>query len=209
MNFPKRIFLVDDQLAVRKALARVLESANFEVMTYASGSEFLASGNAEEPGCLVLDLSMPEMGGLALQRKLVERLSVLPIIFLTGHGDISSGVEAMKHGAFDFLTKPIDAEKLIATVRAALDKNQQARKERNGRDEISQRLGSLTEREREVMYLVSNGKLNKQVADVLGIAEKTVKIHRAHVMEKMHAKSLADLVRMVDRASAQDTDRST
>lgn len=206
MSIEPRVFLVDDQADVLKALSRLLCSAEFEVTTFGSGQDFLDSGNADALGCLVLDLSMPGMTGLALQRILTLRASVLPIIFLTGHGDIGSGVDAMKLGAADFLTKPVDGDKLIVAVRKAIEKNRQAHLSRAELDDINQRLVSLTPREREVLTLVVDGKLNKQAADALGTVEKTIKVHRARVMKKMKAKSLAELVRLAARAGVPNSD---
>jgi RNA polymerase sigma factor (sigma-70 family) len=196
---PCRVFLVDDQPAILKALARLLASAGFEVAPYESAQAFLASGNAAAPGCLVLDLSMPDMDGMALQQALAGQGSALPLIFLTGHGDIASGVRAMKLGAFDFLTKPVDDGKLLAAVQAALERNAQQRTADAEREELRQRHASLTPREREVMALLVEGLLNKQVAAELGTVEKTVKVHRARVMAKMQVRSLTALVRLADR----------
>ena len=199
----QQVFLVDDQPAILKALARLLASAGFAVAPYGSAQAFLASGNAAAPGCLVLDLSMPDMDGMALQQALAAQGSVLPLIFLTGHGDIASGVRAMKQGAFDFLTKPVDADKLVAAVQAALERNVQLRSEDAERDALRLRYDSLTPREREVMALLVEGLLNKQVAAELGTVEKTVKVHRARVMAKMQVRSLTALVRLADRLRTQ------
>jgi FixJ family two-component response regulator len=196
---PQRVFLVDDQPAILKALGRLLAAAGYQVLAYESARAFLDSGNAATPGCLVLDLSMPEMSGLALQQALAERASALPVIFLTGHGDLASGIRAMKQGAADFLTKPVDGEQLVAAVQLALARNAQAHAADAERGEILQRLASLTPREREVMALVVEGRLNKQVAAELGTVEKTVKVHRARVMAKMQVRSVSALVRLVDR----------
>jgi len=200
MNGNPRVFLVDDQPAVLKSLSRLLKSANFDVAVFNSAQEFMESGNAAEAGCVVLDLSMPGMDGLAMQQMLSLSASVLPIIFLTGHGDIDSSVQAMKRGASDFLTKPVDGDLLISAIRVAIEKNLQARREGAERADLELRLASLTPREREVLLLVVEGKLNKQVGDALNMAEKTVKIHRARAMAKMQAHSLADLVRMAEKA---------
>jgi FixJ family two-component response regulator len=196
---PQRVFLVDDQPAILKALGRLLTAAGYEVQAYESAHAFLDSGNAATPGCLVLDLSMPEMGGLALQQALAARASALPVIFLSGHGDLDSGIRAMKQGAADFLTKPVDGEQLVAAVQLALARNAQARAADAERGDILQRLASLTPRERVVMALVAEGLLNKQVAAQLGTVEKTVKVHRARVMAKMQVRSVSALVRLVDR----------
>jgi len=193
------VYLVDDQPAVLQALARLLKSAGFTVQAFASARAFLDSGSAAAAGCLVLDLSMPEMSGLDLQQELARRASTLPLVFLTGHGDIDSGVRAMKLGAVDFLTKPVDDRRLLDAVQQALARNASARAGDAERDELRQRLASLTPREREVMALVAQGLLNKQVADALGMAEKTVKVHRARVMQKMQVRSVPALVRLVDR----------
>lgn len=206
MNIKPRVFLVDDQADVLKALSRLLCSAEFEVTTFESAQDFLDSGNADALGCLVLDLSMPGITGLALQEILTLRASVLPIVFLTGYGDIDIGVAAMKLGAVDFLTKPVDGDKLIAAVRTAIEKNRQANLRRAELDDIHQRLVSLTAREREVLALVVDGKLNKQAADALGTVEKTIKVHRARVMKKMKVKSLAELVRLASRAGVPSSD---
>lgn len=194
-----QIYLVDDQPAVLKALGRLLGSAGYTVQSYACASDFLASVDAQAEGCLILDLAMPEMDGLALQQALSARASLLPVIFLTGHGDIDSGVRAMKLGAADFLTKPVDAERLLDAVAQACASNRRARDADLELATIRQRLASLTPRETEVLNLIIEGLLNKQVAAALGAAEKTVKVHRARVMAKMAVRSLAALVRSVDR----------
>jgi FixJ family two-component response regulator len=197
-----RAFLVDDQPAVLKALARLLAAEGIAVQPYGSAQDFLDSGQAGAPGCLVLDLSMPGMGGLALQQALAAQDSLLPVVFLTGQGNIEAGVEAMKLGAADFLTKPVDDARLLLAVRAAFERNRLARAERAGRLAILARLDSLTPREREVMDLLIEGLLNKQVAAALGTVEKTVKVQRARIMLKMQVRSLTALVRLVDRARA-------
>jgi FixJ family two-component response regulator len=197
-----RAFLVDDQPAVLKALARLLAAEGIAVQSYGSAQDFLDSGQAGAPGCLVLDLSMPGMGGLALQQALAAQDSLLPVVFLTGQGNIEAGVEAMKLGAADFLTKPVDGARLLLAVRAAFERNRLARAERAGRLAILVRLDSLTPREREVMDLLIEGLLNKQVAAALGTVEKTVKVQRARIMLKMQVRSLTALVRLVDRARA-------
>lgn len=193
------VFLVDDQAAVLKGLCRLLDSAGYTVQAYSSAQAFLDSGNAAQPGCLVLDLAMPGMGGLALQQQLAARASVLPVIFLTGHGDIDSGVHAMKLGAADFLTKPVDDDRLLAAIDLAFARNSAAHRHDAERLDIVARMASLTEREREVMDLVIEGALNKQIAAALGAAEKTVKVHRGRVMAKMQVRSVSALVRLVDR----------
>lgn len=194
------VFLVDDDPSVLKALARLLRSADLRVATFTSAQTFLEGEHASAPGCLVLDVAMPGFDGLALQQALALSNSLLPIIFLTAHGDIAMGVQAMKLGAADFLTKPVDGARLLDTVRAALEKNRRACEARAERDELRCRLDTLTPREREVLALVVAGQLNKQAAAELGTVEKTIKVHRARVMAKMQAHSLAELVRLADRA---------
>lgn len=194
------VFVVDDEESVRKALARLLRSAGFHTVVFGSAEEFLQARIPDTPGCLVLDLAMPGVNGLELQQALAERDTGWPIIFLTGRADVPTSVQAMKRGASDFLTKPVNDEDLLAAVRTAIDRHRTAREVRGWVDEIRRRLATLTPREREVLIHVVSGKLNKQVAAELGTVEKTIKVHRARVMEKMQAQSLADLVRMVERA---------
>ena len=198
MNQAPLIFMVDDQAGVLKALGRLFNAAGFSSQAYTSAQAFLDSGNADAPGCLILDLAMPEMDGFALQKELAAQGSDLPLIFLSGHAGIRDGVQAMKAGAADFLTKPVDEEALIHAVEQALQRNQIARQSRLERDSVVIRLASLTAREREVMDLIIEGKLNKQIADTLGLAEKTVKIHRARVMRKMQVRSAAVLVSLLN-----------
>ncbi|MYM41986.1 response regulator transcription factor [Duganella qianjiadongensis] len=199
MSSAMQIYLVDDQPAILKALTRLLNSAGYAVQSFASASAFLGTVDAQAQGCLILDLAMPEMNGLALQQALGERASLLPVIFLTGQGDIETGVRAMKLGAADFLTKPVDAERLLAAVEQACASNRRAHDADLELTAIRQRLATLTPRETEVLDLIIEGLLNKQVAATLGAAEKTIKVHRARVMAKMEVRSLAALVRMVDR----------
>ncbi|MBY0239229.1 MAG: response regulator [Burkholderiaceae bacterium] len=199
-----RIFLVDDQATVRKAMERLFAAEGYEVLAYESARAFLGSGMIDAAGCLVLDLAMPEMDGLALQQAMTG--SLLPVIFLTGHGDVTSSVRAMKAGAWDFLTKPVDAATLLAAVQGALDQNSKARAARAECDELRARIDSLTPREAEVMALLIEGKLNKQIADQLGIVEKTIKVHRARVLAKMKTRSSTALVRLVDRVQRARSD---
>jgi FixJ family two-component response regulator len=187
---------VDDEAPVRRALSRLLRSARLAVTAFGSPEEFLAQYDPHAPGCLVLDLMMPGVDGLELQRALEKRGSLLPIIFLTGRGDVPKTVQALKGGAVDFLTKPVNDENLLAAIRAAIEKDGVARREQTELSEIRARLATLTAREREVLEHVLTGKLNKQIADDLGIGEKTVKVHRARVMQKMKVRSLAELVRL-------------
>jgi len=191
------IFVVDDDVAVRDALKLLLRSIGHAVETYASGQEFLESYREDRPGCLVLDIRMPGMSGLELQQKLNERHSILPIIFITGHGDVPMAVEAMQAGAMDFIQKPFRDQDLIDRINQALEKDAHNRAALGERNEIRKRLETLTPREREVLDLVVRGKANKVIAGDLKLSQRTVEIHRARVMEKMHASSLAHLVRMV------------
>ncbi|PYJ77013.1 MAG: DNA-binding response regulator [Verrucomicrobia bacterium] len=198
------VFIVDDEAPVRKALSRLLRAAGFVVAAFASPGEFLAQHDLHKPGCLVLDLMMPGINGMELQRALARKGSVLPIIFLTGHGDIPKSVQAMKSGALDFLTKPVNDENLLASIRAAIKRDSVARREQAELFEIRARLASLTPREQEVLDHVVTGKLNKQIADDLGVVEKTIKVHRARVMTKMKIQSVAELVRLVERSGIRN-----
>ena len=193
------VFVVDDYAPVRSAVSRLLRAAGFAVAAFASPEEFLAQYDPHTPGCLVLDLDMPAVNGLELQRILARKGSVLPIIFLTGHGDVPKSVQAMKRGAIDFLTKPVNDEKLLAAVRAAIEKDRALRREQTELSEIRARLATLTPREREVLEHVVTGKLNKQIAADLGTVQQTVKVHRARVMQKMRVQSVAELVRLTER----------
>ena len=193
------VFVVDDYAPVRSAVSRLLRAAGFAVAAFASPEEFLAQYDPHTPGCLVLDLDMPAVNGLELQRILARKGSVLPIIFLTGHGDIPKSVQAMKRGAIDFLTKPVNDENLLAAARAAIEKDRALRREQTKLSEIRARLATLTPREREVLEHVVTGKLNKQIAGDLGTVEQTVKVHRARVMQKMRVQSVAELVRLTER----------
>jgi len=192
------VFVIDDDAAVRKAVSRLLRSAGIAVAVFASPGEFLAQYDPDMPGCLVLDLAMPDINGLQLQTTLGKKGCTLPIIFLTGHGDVSKSVQAMKHGAFDFFSKPVKEKDLLPAVRAAIERNAVARREQARLSEICARLDTLTPREREVLEHVVAGKLNKQIASDLGITEATVKMHRARVMTKMKVQGLADLVRLAE-----------
>jgi len=191
------IFVVDDDLAVRDALKLLLRSVGQSVETYGAGQEFLEAYSEDRPGCLVLDIRMPGMSGLELQQKLNEKHSILPIIFITGHGDVPMAVEAMQAGAVDFIQKPFRDQDLIDRINQALEKDTSNRAALGERNDIRRRLETLTPREREVLDLVVHGKANKVIAGDLKLSQRTVEIHRARVMEKMQASSLAHLVRMV------------
>jgi FixJ family two-component response regulator len=199
MSQPPTVFIVDDDAAVLKGLSRLLRSAQLNVLTFGSPAEFLERHDPRAPGCLVLDLAMPGLNGLELQAALAKKSSAIPIIFLTGHGDIPTSVQAMKRGALDFLTKPVNDADLLKAVHTAIEKDRDARQARAELDDIQARLDSLTPREREVLTHVVAGHLNKQTAADLGTVEKTIKIHRARVMEKMKVESLAELVRLAER----------
>src|SRR5437762_223901 len=199
------VFIVDDEAPVRKALSRLLRAAGFVVAAFASPGEFLAQHDLHKPGCLVLDLMMPGINGMELQRALARKGSVLPIIFLTGHGDIPKSVQAMKSGALDFLTKPVNDENLLASIRAAIKRDSVARREQAELRDIRARLATLTPREREVLDHVVTGTLNKQIAADLGITERTIKAHRARVMAKMKVDSVARLVCLAQRCGVTGT----
>jgi FixJ family two-component response regulator len=199
------VFVVDDDAAIRKAVSRLLRSAGIAVAVFESPPEFLAQYDPTARGCLVLDLAMPGFNGLQLQTVLGERGSILPIIFLSGHGDVSKSVQAMKGGAFDFLTKPVNAKNLLPAIRAAFERDAVARRQQAELSEIRARLDTLTPREREVLEHVVTGKLNKQVAGDLGITEATVKMHRARVIAKMKAQSVAELARLTERCGIRGT----
>ncbi len=191
------IVIVDDDLAVRTAVRLLLRSVNFTVEMYGSGDEFLSAFNPDLPGCLLLDIRMPGISGLALQKQLNAQHSTTPVIFMTGHGDVPMAVEAMQNGAFDFIQKPFHDDKLLETINRALKKDEETRHSIHQHDAIRRRLQSLTPREREVLALITAGKANKVVAGDLSVSQRTVEIHRSRVMEKMQASSLAHLVRMV------------
>jgi FixJ family two-component response regulator len=191
------VFIVDDDAGVRKALARVLRSEGWRVEGFASAEEFLAFPHQNLQGCLVLDVNLPGLDGLGLQRRLAEAGAGLPIIFLSGHGDIPMSVRAIKAGAADFLAKPVQAVDLLRAVRTAVEQNASSRQMQADTAELRQRLAGLTPREREVLDAVAAGKLNKQIAGDLGIVEQTVKFHRARVMRRMQARSVAELMFIV------------
>jgi len=193
---PATVFVVDDDEAVRASLKLLLKTLGLPAQTYASAQEFLATFDARRGGCLVLDIRMPGMSGLELQEELNTRGAMLPIIFITGHGDVPMAVEAMQRGAMDFLQKPFRDQDLLDRITEALAKDRAGRELLGNRERIRARVAGLTPREREVMALVTQGKANKVIAADLDLSQRTVEIHRAHVMEKMGANSLAHLVRM-------------
>jgi FixJ family two-component response regulator len=200
MTAPPTVFVVDDDASVRTALLRLLRAHGRVARGFASADEFLAASPAEAPGCLILDVSMPGTDGLGLQRRLVEAGRDVPIVFLTGQGTVPGSVQAMKAGAVDFLTKPVGQDALLRAVDAALEKDATRRRDAAERAAVQARIATLTPREREVMALVVAGKVNKQIAALLGTVEKTIKVHRARVMQKLGVRSVADLVRLAGRA---------
>jgi two-component system response regulator FixJ len=191
------VFVVDDDEAVRNSLRFLLKSVGLATQTLASAREFLESYKPQQPGCLVLDVRMPGMSGLELQQQLNLRGAVIPVIFITGHGDVPMAVEAMQQGAFDFLQKPFRDQDLIDRIQRALERDSRNRTTLAQHTKIRERLDSLTEREREVLTLITRGMPNKVMAAELGVSQRTVEIHRARIMEKSGAASLAQLVRMV------------
>jgi FixJ family two-component response regulator len=195
----KTIFLVDDDPGVLKALSRVLREESWSVETFASAEAFLARAEQPANGCLVLDVAMPGLDGLALQRRLAEAGESLPIVFVSGHGDIPMSVKAIKAGASDFLTKPVQAQALVAAVRAAMERESSLRHAGLDTAELRRRFASLTPREREVLAALMAGRRNKQIAGDLGVVEQTVKFHRARIMERMQATNLAELMHMAAR----------
>jgi len=197
------IFLVDDDLAVRKSLSRVLREEGWNVEAFDSAEAFLARPERRARGCLVLDVTMPGLDGLELQRRLTDAGRKLPIVFITGHGDIPMSVQAIKAGAADFLTKPVTSEALLKAVRAAIEQDVSVRQARAEIAAFKRRLVTLTAREREVLAAVVKGRLNKQIAGDLGIVEQTVKFHRARIMERLQARTVAELVHLAARAGIE------
>ena len=194
------VYLVDDDPDVLKSIGRLLDAAGFRIRAFPSPQSFLESFDPAAPGCVVLDLAMPGISGLELQSVLDSQGSALPIVFLTGRGDIATSVHAMKRGAADFLTKPVEDDQLIAAVRDALARDKVARSVQAERDRVAETLAALTVREREVLERIVAGRLNKQIAAELGTVEKTIKFHRANLMRKLGVRTLADLVKLAERA---------
>lgn len=195
-NQQSTVYIVDDDQAIRHAMEMLMRSVGLDYEIFHSGNDFLASHTNDRAGCLVLDIRMPGLGGLELQDKLNEMGSTLPVIFITGHGDVPMAVEAMQKGAVDFIQKPFRDQELLDRIGEAVKADQEKRTAREEQHAVRERIEKLTNREREVLDLVVTGKPNKVIAYELGVSQRTVEIHRARVMEKMEAKSLADLVRM-------------
>ena len=193
------VFVVDDDESMRRSLATLLRSVGLDARVFPSPQDFMRAERPDAPGCLVLDVRLPGMSGLAFQEQLAKAGIVLPIIFITGHGDVPMTVRAMKAGALEFLSKPFDDQVLLDAIHAAIERDRNRRREATQLREVQGRYRTLTEREREVFRLVVAGRQNKQIADDLGLSVVTVKVHRGQVMRKMSAKSIVDLVRMADQ----------
>jgi FixJ family two-component response regulator len=200
------VYVVDDDPSVRVAMERLLKSVGLSVKTFASAREFLDQATPEWSGCLIVDLRMPGMGGLDLQDQLSARQVSLPVIFLTGYGTVLASVRAMKAGAVDFLEKPVDDQRLLDAVQEALERDREARRNQAEMQALDQRLAILTPREYEVFTFIISGRLNRQVAAALGTTEKTIKVHRARIMKKLECASLAELVRLAEKAGIMTLD---
>jgi FixJ family two-component response regulator len=199
------VHVVDDDGAMRCALEGLFETVGFETRTYGTAREFLNAKSTEEPGCIIIDVRLPDVNGLEFQAQLSRAGIHLPVVMMTGYGDIPMSVSAMKRGAVDFLPKPFRDQDMLDAVMAAIERDRKRRMADAGASQVQQRFGTLSSREREVMLLVTAGKMNKQVAGDLGISEITVKIHRGAAMRKMGARNLADLVRMADALGVKST----
>ena len=197
------VFIIDDDPSARRGLTRLVRAAGMNVESFASARDFLESGKYDGPGCIVLDVRMPEMTGPELQSELAKDEYSIPIIFLSAHADVETTAEAMKMGAVDFLTKPVDRDDLLEAIRVSLAKDAENRAQRAELSAINERINSLTPREYEVMTYVATGMLNKQIAAELGISEETVKIHRGRVMQKLGIVSVAELVRLCEKAGIE------
>ena len=195
----RTVFIIDDDRGMRQAIHDLVESVGLRAESFATGEEFLSKRRTGDPGCLVLDVRLPQMSGLDFQRQLAETGVEIPIIFITAHGDIPMSVRALKSGAVEFLTKPFRDQDLLDAIQQALRRDSAAREQQAEIHDLQERYRALTTREREVMSLVVSGLLNKQIASEIGASEATVKIHRGHVMQKMEAGSVVELVRMADR----------
>lgn len=200
------VYAVDDEAAVLKGLERLLRSAGYQPRVFASAAAFFEQYDRTATGCLVLDLAMPGCDGMQVQQRLIDDGSLLPIIFLTGHGDVPTSVRAMKQGAADFHIKPVDDRVLLAAIEQAIQRCELAQQVRREREEIAARFAALTGREHEVLRHLLSGKRNKQIAAELGTVEKTIKVHRARIMQKVQAPSLATLIRLAERAGIARTD---
>jgi FixJ family two-component response regulator len=204
------VFIVDDDISVLKSLSRLLLAHGYRAITFGSAQEFLSSKSYRHagPSCMVLDVRLPGINGIDLHREFLEKGISLPVIFITGHGDIPMGVQAMKRGAVDFLTKPFVEDDLVSAIRRAIEKDIKIKKARNQADKVTKLVNTLTAQERVVLSWVITGSLNKQIARQLGITEKTVKVHRGRVMQKMQAGSVAELVRLCQKADIPAAKRS-
>ncbi len=200
------VFIIDDDLSARRGLSRLIRIGGFNVKSFASAQDFLSSQYYNGPGCIVLDLQMPGLSGLDLQAELNKAEYSMPIIFISAHGNVPTTAQAMKEGALEFLTKPVDRDQLLKAIQVALDRDRAGREEHTELGQIRERLDKLTPREFEVMTFVVAGLLNKQIAYKLGITEDTIKIHRGRMMSKMSVSSVAELVRLTQKAGIEPAD---
>ena len=194
------VYIVEDDASFRKSVERLIRTVGYKVETFGTANEFLTNADIRYPGCLLLDVRLPDSDGLSLQQTLKEKCSILPIVFMTGHGSLPMGIKAMKDGAVDFLAKPFNPEELLTAVREALDRNVNDAEDELEKDRINTLIKTLTSREKEVLRYVIAGKLNKQTAFELGTCEKTIKVHRSRIMRKTKVSSLAELVRLAQKA---------